>query len=568
MNLRNGILVVAGLVLVIALGTYFALRPKPLASLVPANSLGYLEIPNIQRLSDWIQTRALLNQYLSSADAARMNAWFEKAAGSAGLHSGIGNHVELLVMIPSASVEADQTIKINWVLLARSTWVFSKKFNWPARRLAELFSDAHSTLSEERLHGETIAVLHNELLSRTLFFAVHGGMPFISNQRDAMAAALDTSDGNGISISKTPLWKENTPRCGSQSFGCGFWSGQALANLLREFLVHNYGPFDDAGRTSAFLDAVGLGQIRAVEFSSSTQSGGIEETWQFTEPPNATASGTALQIFLNQAGDGFTLLKTVPVPKDALAVKLITIKNAEAIWRALTNGIGILTHQEAEQNRDLVIAFFEGALGFRIDRDLLAKTSGAFIAFQINVTDKANPKPKNDRVQKSRLGWVLAIPSKDVGGLSKVFSKVVAEDRKPSTRSVGSATIFFSPTAAKAARPLLEAMDQSAAYAIWKDVLYFSTDQGALATALESLEANGSMPSPTLPQEFNLKAPYLAFSSPVADTPQTGLHNSRRETPSLSFSQIEMTNNGFQYRRLSPCGLLCDVLDLALTESK
>jgi hypothetical protein len=537
--------------------------PEPLDHYIPADSLGFLEIQDGSRVIDLIHDRQFLEQAFNSEKAGRIRGRIDATIQRMGITQRQASALQAALIFTSVSVEPDQAIKIHGVLLVRVRSFWIRNLNLSPRSIAEMSSDAHSFVSMERLRGKEIATITYSKPGQIIFVAVHRDCVLFSNQQEALASILATLDGVEPSITTTAVWKEAPPRFQKASMVRGFFKGPALFDLLRDYLVKNYSAFDDAARTSRFLASMGLDQIRSLTYNAQMQSPGVSESWHFRASAGSAYTQSFVSLFVNQEGSAMDSFSQAWLPPNAMSAQFITTTKMQEMWNAFANSLAILTSQETSQNRSLVIAVFEGALGFRIQRDLLANLSSPIVFFQVSASDSRLNAGQAILESENQEGWVFAARTQNRPTLESVFSKIIAEERTPNRIAVDDFIVFYSNPghgAAKTVRGLLEGIP---AFAAKDDVIYFSPEKDILVSSLRALRNSLQRPQYNLPAQFHPKAPFLSLSPPFqkkrSDQEEQQASKEALLCP-FTISEITPDADGFQFHRISSCGFVCDFM--------
>lgn len=549
-----------GLIVLLALG-YFQFKPQPLEKYVPADCLGYFEVEDLSRLAGLMHEKIFIEQAVGRASSTAVQRWLDAALKPLGLSSQRLKNIQLGLILTSASAGSGQTLTLHGVVIIRYHSILVRRLKFAPRTVAEAMADSQSFVAVDSLHGHEVAVLTRSPSDHKMFVAVARDAVLVSNQREALAAVLATMEGTGPPISATAVWKSTPAQSPENSNIRGYFAGAAILNLLRDFLVTNYSPFDDAARTTRFLAALGLDQVQTITYHAHAQSGSVDEIWQYYVPPGANYSKTFLSVFTAQRGRATADFEASSIPPNTVSARFLSLSNSQEMWNSITSGVGILTNQEAPQNRDLLIAMFEGALGFRVGRDLLANLSDSMAIFEIAAASEKSFKKQPAREPESNEGMIFVLKAKDPAKLEAVFSKIISEDRPPASVTVGSAKIFFAGLHQKSANPLIGFVGDMPAFAVIKDLLYFSPQKELLIAAFQALQQTHPASLPRLPPSFDLQAPYLSYSierasdtSPSAATP----------AQPFSFSELKADAEGFQYHRTSSCGFICELIRQAM----
>lgn len=537
---------------------WFFWPPQPFTEFVPADSLGYFEIPKLSDALRLLRDPDFLPRAWGHAPAAKVRSWMEWNLARFSLSEKRLNSASLGLIISSATVERDQTVKVFGVLVARYHSVWVRHFNIQPQTIAEKLSDDRSFVSMESLHGLEIAVLTRGSTEQKIYIALKNNAVLLSNQRESLAQVLAVMDGREPSILKSPAWLDAPPNFKSGSVGRGFLSGSAVVHLARDFLVQNFSAFDDAARTARFLSSLGLDSLRSITYSASIHPAGLDEQWDYSFPASTTRPQAPLFQFVHQPGIGLEVFSARSIPANAISARFFSLAKRHEIWNAFANSLGVLTNQEAPENRDLMIRFLEGGLGFRIERDLLTNLGDTFALYEVNAGVRAVDSKTPSKAATIPEGWILALSVKNRAALEKVFSKIVAEDRTPRVAMVGSSTVFFSDLQHKSSHPLSGVVESTAAYAVKEDTLYFSTSRDLLMASLQALNQSKTLALPSWPASFEPQAPYLFMTLSPPDTTEdkTPVANPRP----VSFAQLRPTAAGFSYQRISPCGFLGEFL--------
>ena len=565
---KIAILVIGLAVLVVSV--ILLLQPKPFSTYVPADSIGFLEFPDAGEMIRYFHNPHFLEGTSLESQASlalrRMDTLLKPFDVSEQQMSGI----QVGLILTSASAEPLQTIRINGVLLVRvhSFWV--KTLRLSPRSIAEKLSSPSASVETETLLGKDVSVLRRSSPDQRIFIAVHRDAVLLSNQREALASVLSTMDGNAPSITISSAWKATPPGSNEHSMARGFFVGSSLVNILRDYLIRNYSPFENSVRTSRFLATLGLEQIQAIHYKAQIQASGIEETWRVRVASPAPSSPSLVSVFVHQRGSGLESFPAGAFPSGMDSARVVSIVQSQEMWNILANALGVLTAQEAPQNRDLMIAMLEGAIGIRVQRDLLSHLSGAIAYIELE------PRPNEPSVgkkivppQAARRGWLVAIATKDPNQVERAFSKIIVEGHPPKSQRTGSVTVFYADVGSKSRRPFSEVLSDVPAYAVLGDLLYFSTDKDVLISAMESLQRSSKSFRPAIPPQIDAHAPYLSFTlTPGLESAR----GSRSQSPSSdqmnlsSISEIKEADGGFEFLRISPGGFVCDLF-LQATET-
>ncbi|MBZ5535895.1 MAG: DUF3352 domain-containing protein [Acidobacteriia bacterium] len=551
-------------ILVLALAALFLMQPKPFNAYVPADCIGYLEIPNLEDVIQFIRDPGFKGESPDGFQTPTIRPWLETLLNRFEVTPRQLNATQVGLILTSASAETGQTIKLNAVLVVRvhSFWV--KNLKLAPRTIGEKLALPNSFISTETLGGKDVAVLSRSQPEQRIFIAVYRDAVLLGNQREALGEVLSAMEGLSPSITDTTTWKTASPKSPDRSVLLGFFAGPSLLNLLRDFLVRNYPPFEDPARTSRFLDALGLNGIQAIHYSAQAHSSEVRDLWHFQVADRASATPSLISIFVHQTGKGMELIPLSSIPSNTASVRYISAIQSKDMWSIFANALGILTDQEAPQNRDLMIAMFEGALGFHIQRDLLANLSGAVALLEIEGTSQTSFPGKGVASRESGKGWLLAFKSQNPSQLQKAFSKIIAEDRQPKSQQVGSITVFFSDLESKSRRPFGPALPGVPAYALRGDILFFAPDKDVLVAAAESLQQKSDALNPSLPPALDPHAPYFSLTLAAATGDRQGAESQPRSplrSRMISASEIKEEGGGFRYLQVSSCGFLCVLLD-------
>lgn len=539
--------------LVLVVAAILFLQPKPFNAYVPADCIGYFEIPNLEDVVHFIRAPGFMAETTDGVQTPSTRPWLEALLNRFEVTPRQLNSTQVGLIFTSASAEAGQTIKLNAVLMVRihSFWV--KNLKLTPRTIAERLSLPDFFITTETLGGKDVAVLSRSQPGQKILVSVYRDAVLLSNEREALAEVLSAMEGLSPSVTDTTAWKASSPRFPDRPILRGFFAGPSVLNLLRDFLVRNYPPFEDPARTSKFLDALGLNRIQAIHYSAQADSLGVRDLWHFQVADPTPATPSLISIFVHQSGKGMELIPLSSLPSNTVLVRYASTVQAQEMWSTFAKALGILTDQEAPQNRDLMIAMFEGALGLHIQRDLLANLSGTVAFLETEGTS----------VERGR-GWLLAFKARDPLKLQNAFSRVIAEDRQPKSQQVGSATVFYSDLESKSRPPLGPVLTGAPAYATRGDILYFGPDKDALVAAVESLQQKSEAPGASLPHSLDPHAPYLSLTLPLAAKNSQGAGS--HSAPSLrhrtnSASEIKEEEGGFRFLQVSSCGILCALLD-------
>jgi hypothetical protein len=549
---------------VLAVAAILFLQPKPFNAYVPADCIGYLEIPNMEDVVHFIRDPGFMAETSDGFQTPAIRPWLDTLLNRFEVTPRQLKAIQAGLILASASAEAGQTIKLNAVLVVRihSFWVKNLKF--APRTIAERLALPNSFIATETLGGKDVAVLSRSQPEQKILIAVYRDAVLLSNQREALAEVLAAMEGTSPSITDTTAWRVSSPRFPDRPVLLGFFAGPSSLNLLRDFLVRNYSPFEDPARTSRFLDALGLDRIQAIHYSAQAHASEVRDLWHFHVADPTPATPSLISVFVHQSGKGMELIPLSSMPTNTASVRYVSTIQSQEMWSIFANALGILTDQEAPQNRDLMIALFEGALGFHIQRDLLANLSGVVAFLQIERTSLTSYPGKGVASQGIGKGWLLAFKSQNPLQLQKAFSKILAEDRPPKSQQVGSITVFFSDLESKSHRPFDRVLTGVPAYATRGDILYFAPDKDVLVAAVESLPQEPDALGPSLPPGLDPNSPYLSLTLPPATNDLQGAKS--HFTPSLrkrtiSASEIKEDEGGFRYLQVSSCGILCTLLD-------
>jgi hypothetical protein len=548
---KRAILLTSCLSLLLAAAVFYLLRPKPFTAYVPADSIGYLEIPDAIRFHQLLHDRAFLDRALGPESSNQIRGWMDSFLDRLGLKLSHLSTLQTGAVITSATVEGDRTIKIHGVLVLRLNSFWARSLPYTSRSVAEKLSNSSTFITTESLRGQEVAVLNHSRPERQLWVMVKDNAVLVSNQREALHMVVTTLDGAEPCITASPSWTETLPKFSRSSIAVGFFVGPSVLNLLQNFLVRNYSPFEDAARTSRFLASLGLDRVQSITYDADKDDGRIAEKWEYKLQNARGEKPSFLSLFLEQKSGALGLISSRSIPIQATGARFISLKNSESMWKAFLDSLGVLTNQQAPQDRELVVAMFEGALGFRVQRDFLANISDA-VAF-VNLEDISD-RPS---AGKEHDGWVFIAPSKNPDALAKVFSKMISEDRPPRTMDVGNVKVFFSAFNGNPPGPLKGLWEGAPAFTIKDQALFFSPRRSILLSAIQDLQKNKPITFPTLPASIDAQAPYLSMNFRPG-TKEGGT------LEAVSLSAVTKTPEGFQYFQISSCGLLCDLVRQAL----
>ncbi len=556
-----GALVLVGLI-------YAWLRPPAFCTYVPADAVGYVEIPSARAVMDLVHNSQFLERAVGSERAPKIRRWLDQSVKQFNLTAPLRNSLQVGVILDSVSVEPDQTLHLHGVLVARFRSFWIRRLHQSPQSLANKFSDANSFTSSESLRGVDVVVLTRRSPQEKVFIAVHRDAVLLSNQREALQDVLATMDGANPSINKSSSWQNLPPHFPSDSLASGFFSGTAAFNLVRDFLVQNFSPFDDVARTSRFLASLGLDQIQSVGYSARVESSHIVERWDYRVGSSPSFQRSFLNVFLSQKSNGSSTIPLAAIPRNATTVRYLSLADSSSLWKTFADGLGILTNQENPQNRDLMISMFEGSLGFRIDRDLLSNLSDPIALLDVESHVIVGATSAGGGIPLTRNGWMLIAKSKNPTAMQKVLSKVVAGEHPPVEHTVGSAKIYFSDLAQGKPPSLNGLWSSIPAFAAQGDIFYFCPDKDVLIDSLRTLQTPGPTPTVSFPAMIDTHAPFVSFTPEFEQgPPQGGQVQSKAlggTVPVLSYSQLRKVPQGMEYDRISSCGFICDVIGQAV----
>ena len=551
-------------ILVLSSAAVLFLQPKPFDAYVPADCIGYLEIPNLKDVVQFIRNPGFMAETTDEFQTPTIRPWLETLLKRFEVTPRQLNATQVGLILTSASAEAGQTIKLNAVLVARIHSVWVKNLQLAPRTIAEKLALPNSFIATETLGGKDVAVLSRSQPEQKILISVYRDAVLLSNQREALAEVLAVMEGLSPSITKTTAWRASPPKFLDRPLLLGFFAGPGPINLLRNFLVRNYPPFEDPTKTSRFLDALGLNQIQAIHYSAQVRASEVHDIWHFQVADPAPAAPSLISTFVHQSGKGMELIPLSSIPSNTASVRYFSTLRSQEMWSTLANALGILTDQEAPQNRDLMIAMFEGALGFRIQRDLLANLSGAVALAEIEGTPQTASPGKGANSKEKVKGWLLILKTQDPPQLQKAFSKIIAENRPPKTQQVGSITVYFSDLKSNPQRSFGPIHADVPAYATRGDLLYFAPNKDVLVAAVASLQQRLIVQGPSLPPALDPHAPYLSLTlAPATKAPQGAESQPAHLLPirTISASEMREDEGGFRYLQVSSCGILCALLD-------
>jgi hypothetical protein len=556
------LILVAG-ILVLAVAVVLYLRPTPFNAYVPADCIGYLEVPSLEDVVHLIRDPRFLADARNEAQTIAARQWINAFLTRLEISPQRLSRTQIGVILTSASAEAGQTIKVNGVLVVRIRAYGVKNLNLAPRTVAEKLALPDSFISTETLRGQDVVVLSRSQPDQKIYVTVHRDAVLFSNQRDALSGVLATMEGRSPSIVESSSWKMASPSYPDRPVLQGFFIGSSVLNLVRDFLVRNYTPFEDPARTTRFLAALGLDQVQAIHYHAQVRGSEVRDSWHFHWAASTASSPSLLSIFVHQSGTGMESIPLNSMPSNTASARYISVAQSQEMWGLLANAIGIITNQEAPQNRDLIIAMFEGALGFRIQRDLLVNLSGGVALLELERSPQDSDPRSRGAEKESSKGWLLALKTSNPAQLEKALSKIIAEDRSPKTQQVGSTTVFFSDLGSKVPAPLSHVLDGIPAYATQRNVVYFAPNKDDLVSAIQSLQQRSDMLPPDLPPLLDPHAPYLSLALSPAEGGVRGTGPAPPQPPRrrlISASEIKEDQGGFRYLQVSSCGFLCDLL--------
>ncbi len=540
-------------------GLYLWLRPVPLQNYIPADSLGYVQVPHLAKVTSLLQDESILDRALGNQQASAARQWFDRFLKNiASPDNQKLNSLEVGLLLTDAAVEPEQTVTIHGVLMVRPKSLWIRHLNVSARHIADKLAKTDSSISSETIRGEEVVVVAGSQFRQQIFIATHREAVLLSNNRESMAAVLATMDGQAPPITTSSAWKNSPPQFKDNALVKGYFVGSAMLNLLRDFLVKNYASFEDPARTSRFLSSLGLDQVPSIEYSALHGRDGVEEHWEYRVAPSPEFSQSFLGLFLNQRSNGPEIIPIAMLPANTVAVHYISISDSSDLWKALTRSLGILTNQEAPQNRDLMIAVFEGALGFRIQRDLLQNLSGEIAVAQIeNRPEK--PLPLSAYLGGSQSGSIIVLKANDPPAIKTVLSKIVSEGHPPHQQNIGSVPIFYSDLAKGKSGSVEEFLGAVPAFGVRGNLFYFCTNRNLLA---ENLALAGPIAAKQLqfPSGIKTDSPLLSIKfSAATQAPSINAPLQKLGGTILGVSQLTPNPGGFEYLRYSPCGLPCEI---------
>lgn len=539
---------------------WFFLHPHPFTDYVPADSLGYFELPEIEKGLRLIHDSAFVSRAVGEARATAVQHWVDSTLDRFEIPVRRLSSMEFGVIVSTVTVERDQTLRLSGVLLVRAKSFLVHNLAIKPQSIAEKLSESNAFVSVESLHGQEIAVLTRLSPGGKIFIAVKRDAVLLSNDREALSSVLSVMEGKEPAITASTSWRESAPRFFQDSLVRGFVAGPATLNLVRDFLVKNFSPFEDAARTSRFLSALGFDQLRSITYNAQTLPGGLQETWEYRLNSAAGFSQPFLSQFIHQPGLGLDAFPVQAFPSNTVDARVISIAKSGELWNTLADGLGILTQQDAPRNRDLLIGMFEGGLGFRIQQDLLAHLGDSIAILELSPASGKNSTPNRESVEPQKEGWIFAFKIKDRPQLEATFSKIVAEERKPQKVVVGSTPVYSSDLGHKGSSPLSGNAHGLSAYAVKGDVLYFSTDRDTLMAAIQALEQPRGPFLPQLPRGFDSHAPYFSFTLPLANTRVNQDSRLSEDPLNSSVSRLFPTPDGFTFERSSAGGFLCEII--------
>jgi hypothetical protein len=544
---KRTILLISCFSLLLFAAVFCLLRPKPFMAYVPAGSIGYLEIPDAVRFQQLLHDRAFLDRALGPESSNQIRGWMDSLFDRLDLkHSHLGT-LQAGAVITSATVEEDRTIKVHGVLVLRLNSFWARSLPYTLRSVAEKLSDSSTFITTEFLRGQEVAVLNHSRPERQMWVMVKKDAVLVSNQREALHLVVTTLDGAEPGITASSSWTETSPKFSRSSIAVGFFVGPSVLNLLQNFLARNYSPFEDAARTSQFLASLGLDRVQSITYHADRDAAGMAEKWEFKLQNTRGDKPSFLSLFLEQKSAALGLISSRSIPSQATGARFVSLKNSESMWKAFLDSLGVLTNQQAPQNRELVVAMFEGALGFRVQRDFLANIDEAVAFVNLeDISDHPSPGKEHD-------SWMFIAPSKNPDALAKVFSKIVSEDRRPRTMEVGNVKVFFADFNSNTPSPLKGLLEGVPAFAIKDHALFFSPRRSTLLSAIQDLQENKPLTFPTLPASIDAQAPYLSMNFRPRTTEGGSIE-------AVSFSAVTKTADGFQYFQISSCGLPCDLV--------
>lgn len=559
---RKVTITVALIILVIA-STIVLIQPKPFQKYVPADSIGYLEFPDLSKVIRFLHERPNVKGVINDPQALRWREWVDSLLIRLKIAEKHLSSIQVGVIFSSATIEQDQTVKLHGVLVVRVLSWWFKGVRQSPQAIAEKMADTHSFISTETLRGKEVAVLTRARPEEQIFITVHRDSVLLSNHRESLSNVLATLDGAYPCLEKSSAWKAAPPQFDKHSLIHGFFVGPSLLNLVRDFLVKNYSAFDDPARTSKFLSSLGFDSVQSIRYSAQEVASGVDELFFHQMAQSTVFLRTPLSIFLNQKCDAMKSIPNNSLLPNALSAKLICATNSEEIWKSFANSLAILTNQEDPKNRDLMIAIIEGALGFRIQRDLLSNLEGSILFLKVESNLSSSPPSGTTLWSDDNSGWIVVFKAKNTAQIENVFSHLISENRRPSSYMVGSAKVLFSSLATRSTNPFKGILEGTPGFVMDDGALYFSSNKEVLISTFRARQQQSPQPTPALPPQFDTRAPFLSFPlshAPNQPIPGTSKSSGSAYSESYSASEVTPVSGGFQYRRVSPCGLICDLV--------